>query len=94
VALQSYVESGLDKLEKFGALQDHAKDIKDSAQKVLDLSEDIKDDIHTYLRAIRREIDGGVQQISLDPMVPLELTDADLSDDFYQDELNDEQSER
>ena len=68
-------------------MQDHVKKIKDNAQDIFDLSEDIKDDIHTYLRSIRREIDGGVQQISLEPIVPLELTDADL------DEVGDEESD-
>lgn len=81
VALQSYVESGLAKLEKFAKVQDHVKAIKDNAQDIVELAEEIKDDIHTYLRAIRREIDGGVQQISLEPMVPLELTDADHNDE-------------
>jgi hypothetical protein len=87
VAVQSYVEGGLAKLEKFAKVQDHVKIIKDNAQDIVDLSEDIKDEIHTYLRAIRREIDGGVQQISLEPIVPLELTDADL------DEVEDEESD-
>ena len=94
VALQSYVEAGLAKLEKFAKIQDHVKDIKETAQKIVDLSEDIKDDIHTYLRAIRREIDGGVQQITLDPMVPLELTDDDLNSDSDDDDLNGEQLDR
>lgn len=90
VAIQSYVEGGLEKLEKFAKVQDHVKKIKDNAQEIFDLSEDIKDDIHTYLRAIRREIDGGVQQISLEPMVPLELTDADL-DKAIDEESDDDQ---
>jgi hypothetical protein len=89
VAVQSYVEGGLAKLEKFAKVQDHVKIIKDNAQDIVDLSEDIKDEIHTYLRAIRREIDGGVQQISLEPMVPLELTDADL-DEVEDEEPDDE----
>lgn len=80
VAIQSYVESGLAKLEKFAKFQDHAKVIKDNAQDIVDLAEDIKDDINQYLRSIRREIDGGVQQISLDPIVPLELTEADFEE--------------
>lgn len=81
------MEGGLEKLEKFAKVQDHVKKIKDNAQDIFDISEDIKDDIHTYLRSIRREIDGGVQQISLEPIVPLELTDADL------DEVGDEESD-
>jgi hypothetical protein len=89
VAVQSYVEGGLAKLEKFAKVQDHVKIIKDNAQDIVDLSEDIKDEIHTYLRAIRREIDGGVQQISLEPIVPLELTDADL-DEVEDEEPDDE----
>jgi hypothetical protein len=94
VALQSYVEGGLAKLEKFAKVQDHVKVIKENAQDIVDLAEDIKDDIHTYLRAIRREIDGGVQQISLDPMVPLELTDEDLTSDSDEENLNGEQLDR
>lgn len=94
VALQSYVEGGLAKLEKFAKVQDHVKVIKENAQDIVDLSEDIKDDIHTYLRAIRREIDGGVQQISLDPMVPLELTDEDLNSAPDEDNSNGEQLDR
>ena len=85
VAVQSYVEGGLAKLEKFAKVQDHVKIIKDNAQDIVDLAEDIKDDIHTYLRAIRREIDGGVQQISLEPMVPLELVDGDLNDEAHEE---------
>lgn len=80
VAIQSYVESGLARLEKFAKFQDHAKAIKDNAQDIVDLAEDIKDDINQYLRSIRREIDGGVQQISLDPIVPLELTEAEFDE--------------
>lgn len=85
VALQSYVEGGLDKLEKFVKVHDHVKKIKENAQDVADLAEEIKDDIHTYLRSIRREIDGGVQQISMEPIVPLELTEADLKEEAEQD---------
>ncbi len=77
VAIQSYVEGALGKLEKFAKVQDHVKAIKDNAQDIVDLLEDVRDDINQYLRAIRREIDGGVQQISLDPLVPMELEQAD-----------------
>lgn len=82
VALQSYVESGLQKLEKFGAFQAHVNAINNNARDILELSEQIKGDIYSDLRAIRREIDGGVRQISIDPIIPLELTDSDVSDDI------------
>lgn len=81
VALQSFVEGGLTKLNDFGKVAEEVGVIRKSAGKILEISEAIKDDIHSYLRSIRREIDGGVQQISLDPMVPLELTEADLNDE-------------
>jgi hypothetical protein len=77
VALQSYVQSGLEKLKKFAKITDHVKSIKDDSQKILDVAEDIKDDLTEYLRAINREISGGVRQISLEPIVPLELTDVE-----------------
>jgi hypothetical protein len=72
VALQSYVEGGLAKLTDFAKVDVEVATIRKSAGRILEISEALKDDINSYLRSIRREIDGGVQQVSLEPMVPLD----------------------
>jgi hypothetical protein len=91
-AMNSYVESSIALLERFESIDGAVGKIKSQADSIRTISEGIKDDLSTHLRAMRREIAGGVQQISLDDQKPLELVEADDFDfGFDSEEIIDDE---
>lgn len=80
-ALNSYVHASLSLVEKFSDIDDSVKAIKKQGDKILSVSESIKDDLAINLKAMRREIAGTVELLELNVPDPFELENTESKEE-------------
>lgn len=93
-AMSAYIQESFTQLKKLDAIDTSVRRIRTEANNISSTAEEVKDALTKHLNAIRRELIGSVQQLTLDNETPLALPDSEeyqiLTEEEAENLFNDE----